>query len=135
LQSTVDGINRVINIIASQIFPFPITILLQLVKMLKTDHRMTQQVNFLIQYQGNEIDGVRQLSGGEADRVSFATLIALSLISESPLLLLDEPFSALDVDVRDQCLKAIREMIRGKTVICVNHEDTEGNYDYSVCLE
>jgi tungstate transport system ATP-binding protein len=59
------------------------------------------------------------LSGGEAQRVSIARAMAL----DPELLLLDEPFSAQDVAVRQELLESIRQMAlcKGITVLLVSH--------------
>ena len=61
----------------------------------------------------------KQLSGGEAQRVC----IARALVSEPELLLLDEPFSSLDVAMRSAMMEEIRSVAeqRGITVILVTH--------------
>lgn len=65
----------------------------------------------------------RQLSGGEAQRVSLARAFAL----EPELLLLDEPFSALDAPTRAALLEDFEEVLResGVTALFVTHDRTE----------
>ncbi|HYG56771.1 MAG TPA: ATP-binding cassette domain-containing protein [Symbiobacteriaceae bacterium] len=65
----------------------------------------------------------RHLSGGEAQRVSLARALAL----EPKLVLLDEPFGALDVLTRSTLLRELRPMLReaGATALLVTHDVTE----------
>lgn len=59
------------------------------------------------------------LSGGEWQRV----LIARALAQETPLLLLDEPISQLDINHQIEILSVLQSLTRqGSTVICVIHD-------------
>lgn len=64
-----------------------------------------------------------QLSGGMIQRVSLARAFAI----EPDTLLLDEPFSALDVRLKDVLLNMIREQLKARsiTVIYVSHMPEE----------
>ena len=68
----------------------------------------------------------RQLSGGQQSRVALAR----ALILDPPLLLLDEPFAALDAitraELQDDLLRTCRQ--RGATVLFVTHDITEAVY-------
>lgn len=63
---------------------------------------------------------VQTLSGGERQRVA----IARALIGQPRVLLLDEPFSSLDMDLRDDARKLVRAIIdkRGIPTILVTHD-------------
>jgi len=65
----------------------------------------------------------RQLSGGQRQRVALARALA----SNPKLLLLDEPFGALDAVVRKQLRQGLKEIVRtvGVTTILVTHDQEE----------
>ena len=135
LQITVDSINESLNDILQDIFEKPIKVLLQLYKKNKTNDKVKANVNLYVQYDGNEYDSINKLSGGEKDRISFALTLALNRINGSPFLLLDETLRSLNDSYRTLCIETMREFLGGlKTILCINHEDIEGNYDSVICL-
>ena len=68
----------------------------------------------------------RTLSGGEAQRTSLAR----ALVLEPELLLLDEPFAALDAITREELQRDLLRMRKeaGNTVLFVTHDITEAVY-------
>ena len=61
---------------------------------------------------------VTELSGGEKQRVA----IALALSIDAPVLLLDEPFAAQDVESTERVIKLLQKAAKnGKTIILVAH--------------
>ena len=64
-----------------------------------------------------------QLSGGQQQRVALARI----LVSDPQILLLDEPFSALDQHLRFRLERDLHETLRafGKTAILVSHDRDE----------
>ena len=61
---------------------------------------------------------VTTLSGGEAQRVSIATDIA----QKTPVLLLDEPLAAQDIENRERIIKLLQKLAAsGTTVVLVAH--------------
>ena len=75
---------------------------------------------------GHALQHPRHLSGGQQSRVALARALML----EPPLLLLDEPFAALDAitraELQDDLLRTCRE--RGTTVLFVTHDINEAVY-------
>ncbi|WP_233114981.1 thiamine ABC transporter ATP-binding protein [Aggregatibacter actinomycetemcomitans] len=63
------------------------------------------------------------LSGGQKQRVALARC----LLRDKPILLLDEPFSALDPELRVEMLNLIDELCRSKhlTLLLVTHQPSE----------
>ncbi|WP_058592983.1 ABC transporter ATP-binding protein [Leucobacter chromiiresistens] len=65
----------------------------------------------------------RQLSGGMRQRVSFLRAV----VQDRPILLLDEPFGALDAITRDELQRWLLDMwaSAGWTIVCVTHDIRE----------
>ena len=61
-----------------------------------------------------------ELSGGMQQRTALARVLAY----DAELLLLDEPFSALDEDMADYLLSLIKEFAKDKTIILVTHNSS-----------
>ncbi len=90
--------------------------------------RVRERVRELLQLVGLNADVFasrfpRELSGGQRQRVG----VARALAAEPPLLLLDEPFGALDPLTRASLQREFKELSRqlGKTVIFVTHDVRE----------
>jgi iron(III) transport system ATP-binding protein len=64
-----------------------------------------------------------QLSGGQQQRVALARALA----PQPRLLLLDEPFSSLDADLRERLAEEVRRILRtcGATALLVTHDQLE----------
>ena len=77
----------------------------------------------LIGLEGLEKRYPSQLSGGQRQRVAFARALA----PNPQLLLLDEPFAAIDAKVRQELRSWLKDMIRklGVTSIFVTHDQDE----------
>jgi len=58
-----------------------------------------------------------KLSGGQRQRIA----IARAFLKDAPILLLDEATSALDVESEDMIRDALAHLMRGRTVIAIDH--------------
>lgn len=88
-----------------------------------TAHHRIERMIAITGLQGLEQRKIHQLSGGQQQRVALAR----GLVLEPSILLLDEPFSSLDAELREQ----MRDLIRGiqrqtkTTMLFVTHDQSE----------
>lgn len=82
----------------------------------------------MLQLEGLEKHRPAQLSGGQAQRAALARM----LVNKPRLLLLDEPFSALDSHLRDQLQPQFLSLLRsyGRQAVLVTHSRDEA---YHLC--
>ncbi|HBE26448.1 MAG TPA: hypothetical protein DDW33_12260, partial [Ktedonobacter sp.] len=74
----------------------------------------------------------KDLSGGQRQRMA----IARAILRDAPLLILDEPTAALDVESEAEVLHALDTLIVGRTVILISHRlSTLGQVDQIVVLK
>ena len=85
--------------------------------------RRVDEMIELVGLKGLEKRYPKQLSGGQRQRVAFARALA----TQPQLLLLDEPFAAIDAKVRQELRGWLRELISqvGITSIFVTHDQEE----------
>ena len=90
--------------------------------------RRLREMIAMMQLEGLEKHRPAQLSGGQAQRVALARM----LVNEPRLLLLDEPFSALDSHLRDQLQPQFLSLLRsyGRQAVMVTHSRDEA---YHLC--
>ena len=81
------------------------------------------EVLALVGLQGSESRFPHELSGGQQQRVALARALA----PRPQLLLLDEPFSNLDVDLRERLAHEVRTILKaaGATALFVTHDQLE----------
>lgn len=68
---------------------------------------------------------IDSLSGGEAQRV----VIARALLAKPSLLLMDEPFSSLDLNTKTRITSEVRELLKQKNIPCIHvtHDPDEAD--------
>ncbi|MEN9538010.1 MAG: hypothetical protein RLZZ126_245 [Pseudomonadota bacterium] len=82
-----------------------------------------REVLALVGLEGSERRYPHELSGGQQQRVALARAMA----PKPQLLLLDEPFSNLDVDLRERLAQQLRAILKsaGATALFVTHDQLE----------
>ena len=88
----------------------------------EVEQRVTEMLE-VVSLKGFEQRRVDQLSGGQQQRVALARI----LVYEPDVIMLDEPFSALDYYLKEQLQFQVREVLRGYTgdVLMVSHSRDE----------
>jgi len=61
-----------------------------------------------------------QLSGGQRQRIALAR----AFVQDSPVLILDEPTSAVDTESESAILRTMRRLMRGRTVLVITHRSS-----------
>ncbi len=82
-----------------------------------TKDRIIQELTKL-NLQDDKDKPVKDYSGGMRRRVA----IVRAILAQSELLILDEPFRGLDLDLKRKTIEYIKQSTKGKTVIIVTHE-------------
>jgi len=74
----------------------------------------------------------KNFSGGQRQRLA----IARALLSDAHILVLDEPTAALDVEAELEVMKALEELVVGRTVLMISHRlTTLGKVDEIIVLK
>lgn len=78
---------------------------------------------------------IKPLSGGEKDRSMLSFQLAMSDLYKAPFMILDEPFSSVDVfHTLDICLALLKEKSVDRLIIMTQHGVPEGEFDQVVTL-
>ena len=91
---------------------------------MRREHGHSDQADALIERVGLTEFSDRKphtLSGGMRQRVALAR----TLMEDRPIMLLDEPFSALDAGLRAEMQELAAELFAGKTVLLITHDPAE----------
>src|SRR5215469_8029559 len=83
-------------------------------------------------YDGEIREQGKNLSGGQRQRMA----IARAILRDAPILILDEPTAALDVESEAEVMHALEKLIVGRTVIMISHRlSTLGNVEEIIVLK
>ncbi|HEV2581413.1 MAG TPA: ATP-binding cassette domain-containing protein, partial [Ktedonobacteraceae bacterium] len=83
-------------------------------------------------YDGAIREQGKNLSGGQRQRMA----IARAILRDAPILILDEPTAALDVESEAEVMHALEKLVVGRTVIMISHRlSTLGNVEEIIVLK
>ena len=94
----------------------------------ETIRRKVRDMLEVVGLKGFERRSIGQMSGGQQQRVALARI----LVNEPDILLLDEPFSALDSYLKEKVMTELKDLLRQfpKDVVLVTHSRDEA---YQLC--
>lgn len=84
----------------------------------KNHREQAHKVLALLGLEAHQHKKPKELSAGMLQRLMLARI----LLDETPVVLLDEPLSALDALTRDEMQTVLHEHLKGKTVVMVTHD-------------
>ncbi|MGH2508382.1 MAG: ATP-binding cassette domain-containing protein, partial [Ktedonobacteraceae bacterium] len=89
-------------------------------------------INMLGGYERMVREQGKDLSGGQRQRMA----IARAILRDAPILVLDEPTAALDVESEAEVMHALDKLVIGRTVLMISHRlSTLGNVDEIIVLK
>lgn len=132
LEETVETLNALLDEISRVMYGNETRIVVSMFKELKSRDYLKAELNVqLVTGNGEETISydADELSGGEKSRLSLALTLALSTISSTPFLFIDEGMSSMHASLRDLCSKIIKEYSSSKAVVNICHTIGLGNFD------
>ena len=83
-------------------------------------------------YDAKIINQGKNLSGGQRQRIA----IARAILRDTPIIIMDEPTAALDVEAEAEVMRALDSLAEGRTVLMITHRlSTVGKVDHIIVLK
>lgn len=93
------------------------------------DASVKAKFSTVIHYKGCEYTDIDEVSGGEYDRIVLAYQLALNSIYNSPILLLDEAFTAVEEELFLIAMDALKVVAKEKLILVISHGANQGVFD------
>jgi ABC-type multidrug transport system fused ATPase/permease subunit len=104
----------------------------EIIEAAKKAHIHDSIINILGGYDRMVREQGKDLSGGQRQRIA----IARAILRDAPILILDEPTAALDVEAEAEVMRALDTLIVGRTVLLISHRlSTLGHVDEIIVLK
>jgi exonuclease SbcC len=127
--SVVESVNIAAREFLDLLFPEnPILVSLLPFKQTK-DAGVRAKFSTIIKYKGCEYNDIDEISGGEYDRIVLAYQLALNTLYSSPILLLDEAFTAVEEELFLLAMDALKVIAQNKLIVVVSHGAIQGLFD------
>ncbi len=124
----ISNLNVYINYFIQKFFNTAINVEIVPFKELKSGN-IKPTIDILIGYKENEID-FSSLSGGEQDRLTLCTFLALNQVCGCDILFLDESISSIQSELTNDIVDVIKESVsNNKLVIMISHQCCCGMFD------
>ncbi len=137
IEEFIMNINEHVKIFLEKFFVIPPILEVSSFKQTKKDlvkgHQGKPSINVKIYNNANECK-LSSLSGGEFDRCRIAFLLALSSLSNSPFLMLDESVSSLEEELVTEVLEALKSISENKIIMVISHQAIKGEFDNVISL-
>ena len=131
LEDLTESLNSILEDLTQDIFE-DISIKIQMFKKSKVKKNIKAECNFEIKLKNHVYENINSLSGGEKDRISFCMTLAFSILSNNPIIMLDESISSLNEDMKVKCLNLIKSHVPEKVVLLVSHDIVHGFFDHVI---
>ncbi len=95
----------------------------------------TLKINTVINYKGNEYDNINQMSGGEFDRCTLASICGINSMLGSPILILDESLASLDADTNTEIIRFLSDLGQDKLILVCSHEAVQGIFNVIIRVD
>ena len=135
LSEKIASLNTAINENLTSLFEEPFTVVIKSFKDIKSTSQEKAEINLEYYLNGLDFDSVNILSGGQADRLSLALMIAFNSMSLIPFVLFDETLASLNESLRESVHEAIRSCLPDKLVLIISHNDGNGDYDDQINIK
>jgi DNA repair ATPase RecN len=135
IESTLETINLMLENILQHMFNEPISVKLKSHKLITTTKQNKPEINMTILYKNKEYNNICKLSSGGRARVSLSMTLALAKLNNCPFIIFDETLAYVGDEYKNAFVKTVKKELPYKTVICVQHDGTEGYFNQQITLE
>ena len=136
ISSTLDEINTRAKYWIDNLFDGEVSATLVPFKKLKSKDETVDKISLEVYFNGTKLSDYNDdLSGGQRTRLRAAFNLAMCDLYNSPILILDEAFSGVDINTIMDCLAAIHPISQRKLVLVIEHGASGYEYDKVINIE